>query len=103
MDQVGSWKYILVMKIFGCFLLFFSSEEAQSHLKGIMQGVISSSRHQLFFDRKEREGNNARSYSRLYTLANIDFLGEDDLLDKRVMRQLQEIYHKHIGEVGHCS
>ena len=92
----------LFMKIFGCYNIpdVFSSEEAQSHLKGIMQGVINSRRHQLFFDKKEREGSGARSYSRLYQMANTNFLGEDDLLDDRVMKQLQEIYHKHIGEVG---
>lgn len=68
-----------------------------------MLGVINSRRHQLFFDKKEREGTGARSFSRLFELANTNFLGEDDLLDKSVMRQLQEIYHKHIGEVGPCS
>ena len=64
-----------------------------------MEGLIPSKRHQLFFDKKQREGNGARNYSRLYQLANTSFLGEDDLLDRGVIRKLEEIFKLHVGQV----
>ena len=79
--------------------LVFSSEEAQKHLKGIMQGVIPSERQSLFFDKKEREGNHGGYYSRLNKLANTTFLG-DNHLDTIVIKRLQEIFHKHVNEVS---
>ena len=68
-----------------------------------MEGLIPSKRHQLFFDKKQREGNGARNYSKLYQLANTSFLGEDDLLDRGVIRKLEEIFQLHVGQVGSSS
>ena len=79
------------------------TEEAQIRLKGIMEGSIPSEGHRLFFDKKQREGNGACSYSRLYRMANTSFLGDDNDLDRSVITKLQEIYNRHIGQVGSSS
>ena len=65
-----------------------------------MEGSIPSERHQLFFDKKQREGNGASSYSRLYRMANTSFLGDDNDLDRSVITKLQDIYNQYIGQVG---
>ena len=62
---------------------------AMDHMVRVMKGRVWSKRHELFMDKREREGCSAMHFSQLNTLANPGYLGAGRKIDTAVMSHLE--------------
>ena len=77
------------------------SDVAVSHLRKVMEGTVSSRRHQLFLIKKERESCSANDTSTLYQISNPGFLGGYGRKDSIVINELMEkVFNKYFAEVS---
>ena len=74
---------------------------AVSHLRKVMEGKVRSRRHNLFFNKRERESCSGTHTSPLYQLSNAGFLGGYGQKDSIVINELMEnVFNKYFDEVS---
>ena len=66
-----------------------------------MEGSVKSVRHNLFFNKRQRESCSGNETSRLYQLSNPGFLGGYGKKDSIVIGELMEnVFNKYFNEVS---
>ena len=73
---------------------------AVSHLRKVMEGKFSSRRHNLFFNKRERESCSGTHTSPLYQLSNAGFLGGYGQKDSIVINELMKVFNAYFDEVS---
>ena len=74
---------------------------AVNHLRKVMEGTVRSRRHNMFFNKRQREACSASEPSALYQLSNPGFLGGYGKKDSIVISELMEnVFHKYFHEVS---
>ena len=77
------------------------SDVAVSHLRKVMDGSVKSIRHDLFFNKRQRESCSGHETSRLYQLSNPGFLGGHGKKDSIVVSELMKnVFDKYFDEVS---
>jgi len=69
---------------------WISSKKAMDRMRAITRGEFESTRHELFFDRKEREQCNGQNSSNLNNMANGSFFREFDEMETKILAQIKE-------------
>ena len=73
---------------------------AVSHLREVMEGKFGSRRHNLFFNKRERESCSGSHTSPLYQLSNAGFLGGYGQKDSIVINELMKVFNAYFDEVS---
>jgi len=75
------------------------SEGALEHMVKVMRRELSSRRHELFMDRKQRERCGGLDTSKLYILSNPGFMGEGGEEDSEIIRFLvNKVFKTHLHQ-----
>lgn len=75
---------------------WISSKLGVNYLISIMKSETPSTRHKLFFNKKERNGSSATNLSKLHMMSNPGFIDGGGEIDMQVINQLiEKVFNKH--------